>query len=235
MKRAKKHKTRRIEILENKQQQAAKLIELGFSFRTVSRTLSMSKGAVQRSVECARSYGKPTGRRGRRSLLSPQEREQLIYKIEHFEKINGTSPSISDGIKFSEDIMMESKVENRKILTREWFIQFVRNDPALCAVKGRMLEEERNVPEEEIIEFLQKFRQCVKSNKATNEFIFNMDESFISPNCNEKVIINKLHSQKGFARDCKVPFHLTMVACVCADNTALKPLAILDTKTAPLG
>ena len=91
------------------------------------------------------------------------------------------------------------------------------------------VSQERIVPEEEISSFFQKMKKVIK--KVDPAFIFNMDESFVSPNKKEKVVVSR--TTRGVTKEEKVPCHLTLVGCICADKTAMKPLIIMDTKTAP--
>lgn len=98
---------------------------------------------------------------------------------------------------------------------------------AFLAVNSAL--QERIVPKEEIATFFQQYKKLIK--EVNPAFIFNMDESFVSPNTKEKVVVYR--TTRGVTKEEKVPCHLTLVGCVCADNTAMKPLIILDIKTAP--
>ena len=98
---------------------------------------------------------------------------------------------------------------------------------AFLAVNSAL--QERIVPKEEIATFFQQYKKLIK--EVNPAFIFNMDESFVSPNTKEKVVVSR--TTRGVTKEEKVPCHLTLVGCVCADNTAMKPLIILDIKTAP--
>ena len=91
------------------------------------------------------------------------------------------------------------------------------------------------VPEDEVVKFFEHIDKLIVRCKLHPSLLFNTDETFIDADAPRKVVCYCPYGEevRGYVESGKMPFHLTMLACIAADKTSLNPHIILDLQTVP--
>jgi hypothetical protein len=172
------------------------------------------------------TLGNECGKNGRPGLLNDEEIEMIVNWV--------NSRDVRAGYLTPLDILQKLADEARKFLEHDALTQILRRDGRIRLVEAKPMEEDRmNVTDDQIMSYLDELRTTIDGTRA--HFLFNMDEvghqDWADRGEYHCYVAEHVHDEFVYVPVPRTGKRITVIACVAADGSYLRPSVIISRKT----
>jgi hypothetical protein len=195
-------------------------------YSIIGRILGTTKGTLKYHCRIYDARASATGLPGRPGLIAQTRLTELVRKIEEGYQSRRPWTMV--------EIMIFLQSQAKEPLDKNTVYHIIAREPRIKSCRGVPMEEKRlEVSPEQIAEYFERASQAIDAIPA--HFVFNMDEMGHQEWADKKVrqcFVPSYHEADQVAYP--VPRsgkRITLVACIAADGSHLKPVIVIPRKT----